>query len=90
MQIYFDQADNGEDHAEEYGDTMEKALGIILDGEGIEKDGAEVSVTFVSQEEVQSLNKEYRDVDRVTDVLSFPQFDSVDELIETEEEVGKK
>ncbi len=31
-----------------------------------------VSVNFVSEAEIQSLNKKFRDVDRVTDVLSFP------------------
>lgn len=33
---------------------------------------AEVSVSFVSNSEIRSLNKIYRDKDRVTDVLSFP------------------
>lgn len=33
---------------------------------------AEISVRFVDNEEIHKLNKEYRDVDRPTDVLSFP------------------
>jgi len=32
----------------------------------------EISVTFVDDEEIRELNKEYRDVDKATDVLSFP------------------
>lgn len=32
----------------------------------------EVTVSFVSDEEIQSLNKQYRGMDRPTDVLSFP------------------
>ncbi|MBE6751773.1 MAG: rRNA maturation RNase YbeY [Ruminococcaceae bacterium] len=36
------------------------------------KEPAEVSVTFVDDERIHSLNKEYRDVDSSTDVLSFP------------------
>lgn len=32
---------------------------------------AEISVTFVDNEEIQSLNKQYRDKDAPTDVLSF-------------------
>ncbi len=35
-------------------------------------DPAEISVTFVDDEEIHRLNKEYRDIDRATDVLSFP------------------
>ncbi|MCD1146863.1 rRNA maturation RNase YbeY [Peptoniphilus sp. KCTC 25270] len=32
----------------------------------------EVSVSFVDDEEIQQLNREYRGIDKVTDVLSFP------------------
>lgn len=35
-------------------------------------DNLAVVVTFVTPEQIRSLNKEYRDVDRATDVLSFP------------------
>ncbi len=33
---------------------------------------AEISVTFVDNEEIHKLNKQYRNIDRETDVLSFP------------------
>ena len=33
---------------------------------------AEVSVTFVDNEQIRELNKQYRDKDAATDVLSFP------------------
>lgn len=33
---------------------------------------AEISVLLVNNEEIHALNKEYRDMDRPTDVLSFP------------------
>lgn len=36
----------------------------------------EVSLSFVGEEEIRSLNKQYRDTDRVTDVLSFPSVDN--------------
>ena len=35
---------------------------------------AEISVIFVDDEEIHRINKEYRDVDKSTDVLSFPMF----------------
>lgn len=36
----------------------------------------EMSVSFVSREEIRSLNRESRNVDSVTDVLSFPTVDN--------------
>ena len=43
----------------------------VLATENFGKD-AEVSVSFVSNEEIRNLNKIYRNKDSVTDVLSFP------------------
>lgn len=43
----------------------------VLATEKFEKD-AEVSVSFVSNNEIKNLNKIYRNKDSVTDVLSFP------------------
>ena len=40
----------------------------------------EISLSFVSLDEIHELNKAYRGVDRPTDVLSFPMFESVEEL----------
>ena len=38
-------------------------------------DGCEVSVTFVDNEEIREINRKFRNIDRATDVLSFPLFD---------------
>ena len=35
----------------------------------------EVSVTFTDNEKIRELNAQYRNIDRATDVLSFPLFD---------------
>ena len=40
----------------------------------------EISLSFVSLDEIHELNRDYRGVDTPTDVLSFPMFDSLDEL----------
>ena len=39
---------------------------------------AEVSVTFTDNEKIHALNREYRNIDRPTDVLSFPLSDGED------------
>lgn len=36
------------------------------------KEGTEVSVTYTNSKEIRSLNKQYRSVDKPTNVLSFP------------------
>ncbi|AUS09457.1 rRNA maturation RNase YbeY [Laceyella sacchari] len=46
----------------------------------------EVSVTIVDNERIHQLNKEYRDVDRPTDVLSFPLWEPDEEWVIDEEE----
>jgi probable rRNA maturation factor len=43
----------------------------VLDEENF-RDNAEVSVRFVDNEAIHELNAKYRNVDRETDVLSFP------------------
>ena len=51
-------------------DTVRTALSLAR----FERE-SEVSLSFVSKEEIKELNRNYRDVDSVTDVLSFPLVD---------------
>ena len=55
-------------------DKLREAAEICLANEGITK-YSEISVSFVSEEEIRKLNREYRENDSVTDVLSFPMFE---------------
>ena len=77
MTIYFEE---GQAVSDELRATMEKAAERCLELEGIPRERAEISVTFVEAEEIRTLNRDYRDNDNVTDVLSFPQFDDLNEL----------
>lgn len=47
------------------------AFQYCLKIEGIQRD-VEISLSIVDAEEIQRLNREYRGMDEVTDVLSFP------------------
>ncbi len=58
----------------------------VLISEGFTQN-AEVSVSFVTNSEIRSLNRVYRNKDSVTDVLSFPLTDS-DGTMETNAETG--
>lgn len=54
--------------------------------EGFEELDAEVSLTLTDDSKIQVLNREHRDKDSATDVLSFPQYESLKDLEEIEEE----
>lgn len=60
---------------------VELAIKLLCQIEEIDGPG-ELSVSFVDQEEIAALNRDYRGIDKVTDVLSFPQFESKNELVE--------
>ena len=58
-------------------ELIEKIKDIIiecLDYEGYDDD-YEVSLSFVDNKEIHELNKQFRGIDRPTDVLSFPMLD---------------
>ncbi len=55
----------------EMDEKLESVIKTVLETEGLSL-AYEVSITFVDKEEIHQLNKEFRKVDRPTDVLSFP------------------
>ncbi len=50
---------------------VRRCCNAVLTFEGF-TEPAEISVTFVDDERIHELNREYRNIDRSTDVLSFP------------------
>ena len=47
----------------------------------------EVAIDFVSEKEIKRLNNEFREIDKVTDVLSFPSFQlNPGEVLDVEDE----
>jgi len=63
-------------------DEVEKLLNYAAEAENVQA-GSELSVTFVSNERIQEINREYRDKDQPTDVISF----ALEEMGEGELEV---
>ena len=53
---------------------IEKVISEALRYEGV-NDNTEVSVTIVDNEESRKINNKFRNIDRATDVLSFPLID---------------
>lgn len=76
---------NNEQEAHEITDEFITLLNQILQKAG-EAEGVtegEVALTFVTDEEIHELNKNYRGIDRPTDVLSF----ALNESTEDEQEI---
>lgn len=59
---------------------LESALQKAGEAEGV-MDG-EVALTFVDDEQIHELNRDYRGIDRPTDVLSFAMNDTIDDELE--------
>lgn len=78
MRLYFEE---GTDISPKLESLMEDAAKLSLEREGIPHENAEVSVTFVDGDEIRELNARFRNKDSVTDVLSFPQFDDIHEIV---------
>lgn len=72
-----------------YEEIADKVINAALDYEGCPYE-AEISVTLTNNENIHAINKEFREIDRPTDVLSFPmveyetpgQFDFLEEMDE--------
>ena len=75
MEIIFEEMQIVSDEILDY---MTKAANRAVELEELPTDKCEVSVTFVSLDEIHEINREYREVDSPTDVLSFPQYERED------------
>lgn len=69
--------------AEETLRQLDAAAQACLEAEGLDPEQLALSLTFVTEEEIRELNREHRDTDRVTDVLSFPMFEGAEEIRQT-------
>lgn len=74
MEIYIDNRQDKVEIKDDISEVIEKVVNEVLKFEEESLD-CEVSVSFVDKEEIRELNREYRGVDRETDVLSFPMED---------------
>lgn len=68
--LLIDFLDETNEVQDEHIELVEKLVQHAAQLEGIE-DGSEVSITFVTNEAIHEINREYRDKDQPTDVISF-------------------
>ena len=74
MEIVFDDRQDFYKLDQSLMEKIEKVILGVLKYEGYDDD-YEVSLSFVSNEEIKNINRDYRNIDKVTDVLSFPLYD---------------
>ncbi|WP_078552781.1 rRNA maturation RNase YbeY [Bacillus alkalicellulosilyticus] len=81
MTVEIDMLDETESLTEKQLKLVEELLKETANKEKI-KANSEVSISFVDNERIQEVNREYRNKDAVTDVISFAFNDNVDEELE--------
>ena len=77
LQIYFENVQESERVTYALKMLVRRSILATLEYEG--KNGhSEVSVTFTDNEGIRAINREYRQIDAPTDVLSFPLFEEAE------------
>lgn len=75
----------------EKSDEYERVINEVVDKcfreEHLENTNLYISITLTNPENIRKINKEYRNIDKETDVLSFPMFEKneIDEIIASQE-----
>lgn len=69
--------------SQEFGDDLKEA------GYDVMALPIDLSVSIVNYNEIQELNNEFRNIDKITDVLSFPQFADEEDLLYDLEDLGE-
>lgn len=71
VEVYFLEIDEKKELIE----FTDNVINTCFKEEKLEKLNFYISVTLTSKQEIHKLNKQYRNVDKETDVLSFPMFE---------------
>ena len=78
--LYIDDRQEKIKPTEELIDKIKATIDFALKEEGV-KIPYQISLLFVDNEEIREINKENRNIDKVTDVLSFPMLDYEEEKV---------
>lgn len=72
---------------QEYEEIVKKVLNECYKEEDMQDSKLIITVTLTTPNNIQDINKKYRNIDRTTDVLSFPMFEKeeIDAKIENKE-----
>lgn len=87
IQVEFDGIEENKDYLELLNNVLEKCYEI----EKIDTKKIYINIILTNPKTIRKINKEYRNIDKETDVLSFPMFEKkeLDELIKKQEYIEK-
>lgn len=77
VEINCDFGEYEEEITEELSKNIQRVCDEVLKSEGY-SGNFEISLSFVDDEEIREINLEYRNIDKKTDVLSFPMYEKND------------
>ena len=75
------------DKNQNYNKVIERVLTQCFKEERLENSKLSITITLTTPENIRNINREYRNIDKATDVLSFPMFekDELDKKIENQD-----
>lgn len=75
------------DENSEYESTINQVINKCFETEKLENLNLYISITLTTPSEIRKINNEFRNIDKETDVLSFPMFEKneLDSMVETQE-----
>lgn len=68
----------GIDEKDSNEDLIEKVINKCFEIENLDENKVYISITLTTPDEIRSINKQFRNIDKETDVLSFPIFEKKD------------
>ena len=87
MQEIVDVLSDGIEQNKEIKHTIQKVLKTCFEEEHIEGLNLYITVTLTTPEKIRELNQVYRNIDKETDVLSFPMFEKeeIEQIVQKKE-----
>lgn len=71
-----------------YSELIDRVITKCFEVENLQKTKMYISVTLTTPEQIRKINNEFRQVDKETDVLSFPMFEK-EEILEIKKKTSK-
>lgn len=83
VDIYFE----GIEEKEELKENIDKVIDKCFEEEDLKNLNLYITITLTTPENIRKINKDYRNIDKSTDVLSFPMFEKeeIDNIIKNKE-----